>query len=264
MPHLRATRSIRLTPRITAVLVASTCAFGTRALLTPGEATVTAEQILDRHVEATGGRKAYEKVKCRVSRGTMLQGSVDVLGLFTLYETDSTDRLELFQSEQIGELRDGSRGADAWASSLMTGPRLKRGDERDYELGQASLLSEPDWREFTDSVERVGTREVDGRRLHEVRWTPREGLPETRLFDDETGLMVSKELTVFMEGAPMPGAIYYEDYRQVDGLLLPHRIRETQAGIEELVITIDQIEHRPSIPSSVFEPPVEVRALLDR
>jgi hypothetical protein len=228
------------------------------------ESLVTAESVLDRFVDATGGRETYEKLKTRISRGTVLRTSMDDLSLLTVYETASTSRYWLSRSESLGEQEEGSIGECAWSCSLMSGPHLKKGAELADALRTAPIDAPLRWRESFTKVDYAGTKELFGKICHVVKGELHGSGPETQYYEADSGLLVRIELTLHLEGSELPGVITFEEYRDVDGLLLPHTIRRDHASIDEMVIKIEEIDHETPIPSSVFVPPEEILTLIDR
>ena len=228
------------------------------------ESKITAESILERFIDATGGREAYEKLKTRVTKGTVLRTSMDDLSLLTVYETVSTSRYWLSRSESVGELEEGSIGECAWSFSLVSGPRLKKRGERSYALRTAPIDAHLRWRESFAKIEYAGARELSGKVCHVIEVEPHGSGTETMFFEADSGLLVRIELTLHLEGSELPGAITYEDYREVDGVLLPHTIRRDHASIDEMVIKIERIDHKTPIPSSLFTPPAEVLKLIEK
>ncbi len=228
------------------------------------EEAVTAEAVLERYVEATGGHAAWGKLQTRVSNGTVLFTSMGTVCLLTIRETRSTDRWWRARSESLGVLLKGSTGDAAWEWSLLAGPRLEKGAALASTLRTAPLDAPTRWKEQFEKLEYTGTGEVDGARCHMLHLTPAGGEPETRYYDATSGLHVRTEALLDMEGHAVPGVLSYGDYREVDGVLLPHSTREALADMEEIVTKLDEIVHGVDLPPAAFEPPVEIRALLDR
>jgi len=223
-----------------------------------------AESILDRHVEATGGADAYAKHEYRVSVGTVLHDGVNIISSLSIHESRSTDYRRLFRSESMGDQVDGSTGKVAWIYSDISGNWLMRGPALARALREAPLDSPTIWRKQFERVDYAGPREVDGKTLHAVTLVSRDGVQETRTYDADTGLHIQTECETELEGNSIPTVFTYSDYRTVDGVLLPHTIRQEHTGIPGLVINLDRIVHEQELADSLFEPPAPVRALLDR
>ncbi|MBU0755098.1 MAG: hypothetical protein KJ645_08140, partial [Planctomycetes bacterium] len=123
------------------------------------------------------------------------------------------------------------------------------------------------WRELFDQVEYAGEKTLDGKVHHLVRAYPRgaPAKPELQYYEVDTGLLVRIEAQLSMDGAEVTGVITYGDFRYVDGILLPHSIRkELAGGLEVIEIKLEKVEHNRSIPSSTFEPPPEIRRLIEK
>jgi hypothetical protein len=57
--------------------------------------------------------------------------------------------------------------------------------------------------------------------------------------------------------------MYFSDYKEVGGILLAHTERHIIAG-QEQILRMETVEHNAQIPSSRFNLPPEVQALVDR
>ena len=166
-------------------------------------------------------------------------------------------------SEALGTLEEGCTDDLAWTWSLMAGPQVLEGIGLARALREAPIDASVRWRELLGKVEYSGRAKTGGRSCHVVRVTLREGGVETRFYDAETGLHVQTEGVLALYGNPIQSVITYGDYRCVDGILLPHSIRKEYASLEEVVITLESIEHGAALPATLFDPPSAIRALLD-
>jgi hypothetical protein len=221
------------------------------------------ETILDKYVEVTGGKAAYAKVKSDVSTGEMSLGAMGLKGKLTSYSQAPDKRLVEITIEGIGKISEGSNGEVAWSHSAMQGPRLKEGDEKTEALLQGKHGADAQWRELYTSAETTGVETVEGKECYKVTLTPKSGKPQTRWYDKTSGLLVKMAMT---SKSPM-GEIAVEsllsDYRKEGDLLMPHKITTKLAG-QEMGMTIDKVEQNVEIPKDKFEPPAEVKALMNK
>ena len=225
----------------------------------------TAEAVLDRYVEVTGGRKAYEELVSRVSTGNTEFTSLEIRGRTTIYQSKPVRHYSLTESEAFGIMEEGTDGNLAWANSLLAGPRLKKGPERAYALRQAPLDAAMRWREHYEKVVFQGKETIDGVPCFKILLTPKEGRPETRFYREDSGLLVRTELLLDSESGPLPAAILTSDYKPVDGFLIPHTTRHIIAGgFLEMCLTLEGVEHDRHIADSRFALPEDVRALVDK
>src|SRR5688572_1179147 len=68
------------------------------------------ETIMDKYVEATGGKAAYAKVKSDVSTGEMTLGAMGLKGKLVSYSQAPDKRLMEITIEGIGKISEGSNG----------------------------------------------------------------------------------------------------------------------------------------------------------
>jgi hypothetical protein len=61
----------------------------------------------------------------------------------------------------------------------------------------------------------------------------------------------------------VPVVNYVWDYREVDGVRLPHKLRQVVGG-QELVTTFESFTHNAEIPASQFDLPKEIHALVGK
>ena len=55
---------------------------------------------------------------------------------------------------------------------------------------------------------------------------------------------------------------YFADYKDVAGVLVPHRLRLQLGGLTR-VITYEKIEYNIDMPENRFEPPAEINLAID-
>jgi len=228
----------------------------------PADGLPTGEAVLDRYVEVTGGKEAYGHLTSRVAKGTVDLGEVGIGAVFTETQLRPARLHSVIEADALGALEEGTNGTVAWASSLMMGPRVKRGPERAYLLRQAPLDAPAQWRGQFRGAVCVGREIVDGQSCCKLELTPHEGRPETRYYDEQSGLLVKTELVLDTELGPVQSVIFVNDYRNVDGVLLPHRRKTIQGKRGEMFVTFESIKHNLDVPPDLFEPPLEVQALL--
>ena len=220
-----------------------------------------AEAILDKSVEATGGRAAYEKVHSMVITGTMEVKGIGIKGSMTSYHAAPDKLLMEVNLEGVGAIRDGSNGEVAWEMSAMQGPRLKQGEERAVALREGKFNELLHWRESYKQAVTAGTEKVDGKDCYKVVMTPNEGGPVTQYFDKETNLPVKIAMVVKTPMGELPAETLIGDYRKEGDLLMAHKMTQKAAG-QEITLQFDSVKFNVDIPKDKFDLPQEIQALL--
>src|SRR5262245_35836743 len=89
-----------------------------------------AKQILDRYVEVTGGRAAYEKAQHRTLTGTFELKGMGMKGSLLLQQSAPDKMRTQIDVPGVGTIVKGTDGKNAWEVNAVTGPRLDRKSTR--------------------------------------------------------------------------------------------------------------------------------------
>ena len=222
-----------------------------------------AEDILDNYVDVTGGAKKYDGVKNRVATGTVSIAAAGIEGTATIYSAAPNQILNVMEITGIGTVREGYDGEVAWDINPMMGPRIKSGAEAEQVARRARFNAERHWRKVWDTVETIGEADVDGETCYEVTLTPSSGKPETQFYGKDSGLLVKATTTIETQMGEMPVESFFEDYREVDGLKIPHKLTQ-KVAVQEVIITITKLEHNVDLPGDQFAVPAEIEALTEK
>ena len=222
-----------------------------------------AASILDKYIEVTGGKAAYARIHSEVSTGTMTFPAMGLKGSMVAYAAEPDKALVEITLEGIGKMQEASNGEYAWSLSAVQGPRLKEGDEKAEALEQGRFHADARWRDIYLKAETTGVEQVDGKECYKVTLTRKTGNPQTRWFDKQSNLMVKMAATVKSPMGEISSESVFSDYRKEGGLLVAHKVALHAAG-QEIVMTIDKVEHNAEIPKDKFEMPAEIKALLQK
>lgn len=222
------------------------------------------EAILDKYIEVTGGRAAYEKIKAEIATGTLEITTFGISGNLTVYQAapDKAYTVIVFP-DPIGKAEEGSNGQVAWAINGQQGARIKEGDERASSLRRDALNADLRWRDFYKKVDLAGTEDVGGKACYKLVLTPNEGPAETRYYDKTSNLLVKVIMPVTTPDGSATAEMALSDYKDEGGVLVPHQVSQKVAGAD-ILVKIDSVKHNPDIPASRFDLPAEIKALADK
>src|SRR6266581_5917096 len=130
--------------------------FAVRLALGAAEPLPKAEAILDKYIEVTGGKAAYEKKRTEVSSAVMEFVGKGVKANMTSYHAEPNRSYMVVEIEGIGKMEEGSDGSVVWERSAMKGPRVKTGEERAVSLRAANIHHDSRWRDFFQKAECTG------------------------------------------------------------------------------------------------------------
>jgi hypothetical protein len=230
-------------------------------ILSAADALPTGEAILDKYIEVTGGKAAYEKKVTEVSTGVLEFTGKGVKAHITSYQAAPNKSYTVVEIDGIGKMEEGTDGSLVWERSALKGPRLKSGEERAVSLRGASIQHDVRWRDFFQKVECTGVEPIDGHICYRVVLTPKDGQTETRYYDKKSYLLVRTNLILKNEMVEIPTEMSVSDYRSVDGVLMPFQLKQKVLG-QEFTITHESIQNNVDIPKERFALPDDVKALV--
>jgi hypothetical protein len=219
-----------------------------------------ADTILDKYVEVTGGKAAYEKHHSEISKGSFSMAAMGLKGDVTAYRAEPDKSLTEIDLAGIGKVREGSDGTVFWSINPMMGPHVKEGPEKAQAQLSSRFNAELKWRDIFKDAKTVGADTVDGKDCYKVQLTPADGSPITQCYDKDSGLMVKMTMTAQGPMGDQPVDSFVGDYRKEGDVLMPHKIKQSAAG-QEVVITIDSVTFNADIPADKFAVPDEIKAL---
>ena len=222
-----------------------------------------AETILDKYIEATGGKAAYAKIHSEISTGTMEFAAMGLKGQLVAYAAEPDKRVAEFTLPGIGKILDGTDGEIAWASSAIQGPRVKDGDEKAEALLEAQFNADSHWRDIFKSAETVAVEPVDGKDCYKVVVVSKAGKTITRWYDKKTNLMLKSVMISKSPMGELEATSVFSDYRKEGDILSPHKVVAQVAG-RELTMTVEKIEYNAEIPKGKFDLPDDIKALVKK
>lgn len=236
----------------------------------PGPATVkpvepkpaaepTADEIIARYIEVTGGEERYRSIESIVATGTVEMKGPGMKGTLKASFADGKG-LMVSEISGIGTIRQGSDGETTWSIDPMTGARIITGVERNQLVRGLDFLAIFRRDKYYKSVSYEGKAEVDGKPAHVVKMIDTDDLPETSYYDVESGLLVKSEDVRQSQMGEMKTVTTMGRYAEFDGLKIPVEV-STQFGPITQVATLDKVEINPEIDPATFALPPEIEKL---
>jgi hypothetical protein len=209
------------------------------------------DEIVNHYVEAVGGRAAWQKLKSRVSMGTIEVTSANLSGTVIIHEKAPSKILTIII---IGgsAFRQGFDGTVGWAEDPQNGLREQSDAELAETRRQADFYSPLDLRDHYSKLTFLDAEKVGDHNTYVLEAAlPESGQPDKLYFDAQSGLPVR---LVSQHHSPEGVSQFEEnfsDYREVDGVTLPFTI--TQAGGDsEFVVRISEVQHNVQLEDSQF------------
>ena len=217
--------------------------------------TAEADRILRLHVEALGGEEALRKITSRQTEGSLERHGRSV-PIVTYARWPNLVRIET-RFPKPGTLLQGFDGSTAWVLHPLQGVRRLDSRETAAFAGQSWLHPALHVAETYPVRRWIGTETREGVELAVLALGRDESRLETWRFDAGTRRLLEIERK---NDAGVHGEVTvvarFEDYRTVDGVVLPFTVR-TRVPLLETVLRIDRVRHDVPLDRTLFGVPVE-------
>ncbi|MGJ5816048.1 photosynthetic reaction center cytochrome c subunit family protein [Paludibaculum fermentans] len=217
----------------------------------PSGPTPTAEQILDKYVEALGGEQAIQKVTSRVMKGVILaNGQESAIEITAKAPNKRISAMKMPNGESLTAF-DGTVG---WLGNTGRPARVMSAAEADAARMDAEMYLSIKLKSFFESI-RPGRPEKIGDVACVALMGVRPGQPPVRMFFDRgSGLLVR---TIRYTETPLgrnPTQIDYADYKEVDGVKVPMKWTLARPN-GRFTIQIKEIQQNVQVDDAKFAKP---------
>jgi outer membrane lipoprotein-sorting protein len=224
----------------------------------------TADEVVEKHLEAMGGRDALSKIQSRFSAGTMkvsTQG-MEFSGPIEVYNKQPNllrvyVKLDL-SSAGAGEAVVDTRfdGKVGFTSHSMQGDREITGKQLDALRENHFPTPLLKYKESGATVELLGKDKLGEQDVLVLRYFPKSGSPAKWYVDASNYLVTRVQMNT--EAPELGGEIEQtsemSDYRSVEGVKVPFLTRVTNK-FQVITITLENVEHNRPIDDAMFAKP---------
>jgi outer membrane lipoprotein-sorting protein len=214
----------------------------------------TFDQVLDKYIEALGGRQALEKITSRQAKGNFDLPAMEATGTLTMVAKAPNKSAMTIDVPGIGVFQMAFDGAVGWENNPMVGMRELAGKELAARKRDSTFNGELKYKELFEKIVVKGKEKVAERDAYVVEATPAEGSVEKMYFDAESGLLVRHDAE---RESPQGSAMvetYFEDYKDVDGIKVPFTLKQVMPQFT-IQIKFDEVKHNVEIEDAKFAKP---------
>jgi hypothetical protein len=235
------------------------------SLAGPASLGPTVAEIASRHIEALGGEEALRAIQTLRKTGTYVYNGIEhpivsyqKVGRRFREEIDGLQIWGTGRREGYVVLR-GTNGAIAWNLDESRGsewsaisPSMAAIALEEADLTGALVDAE----KKGHRIELLGPGDVEGKPAHRLKLALASGLEQIWFLDVETFLLLRKEMAgeETERDLERPRAWYFDDYRPVDGVLMPYWVYVEEPLFSREYV-FETIEANVPIEDAVFEPP---------
>lgn len=218
----------------------------------------TADEIIDKHLEAMGGKQNLANLKtvkllCSVEIGPNMKAPITMY-----YVNNKSMRVEVeVQGMQILSAIDGDSG---WSINPMSGKKeaeRMNADEIKESKDQMDLTgSLYNYKEKGHQVELLGKEDMEGTDVYKLKVIKKNGDVEYDYIDASTYLILKETTTHKFNDKEVSGDVIYSDYRKAGDIMFPYAIENREAGASQgQAINVEKVEVNPVIDPAIFKMP---------
>lgn len=220
------------------------------------------DTIIDNYYEAIGGYEKLKSVETIHSVISHREKGLDAEIILEIYGRRPNIRRVNWSMEKYDlNGAEGYTGSTPWEVNTETG----RAEILTGAKGDAARRGAEFDESFVDAhkkghkVSYIGTTQIFGRETHQIRVILHDGWIKNYFFEKETSLILGlqKSMPVHGEGEAVQTVTKYRDYRDKEGLLIPHKFEEYNVSTGEWMSSneILSIDVNTQFPDSLIDPP---------
>ncbi len=216
---------------------------------------LTAEQIIEKSIEASGGRKALEKMTS-LSTKAIIVNSAQVTTSETEYYAKAPGKfLAVVRIPSIGEYRRGFDGTAGWTQAPMQAVTDVTGEALEALKREAIFNPRLHWRELYTKTALKGKVKIGVRDAYAIEMTPADGQVETHYFDAETFQMIRQKGERESLQGPVEITMDFQDFRDIgNGVKWAFLIKQSMPQ-GDIVTKMTEVNLDPSLDDAMFSKP---------
>ncbi len=214
------------------------------------------DQIISKYFEAIG-QDNINKIETAVATGTTVQYGQETSFRQIQKRPDKAYQEVLLVDGQI--IKQGYNGISGWmlASWMnsaepveLLGPDLKTIKDIGNIEGDHW-----NWQEKGHKLILAGTQDLGGKQVYRLKLTKADGDIDEMYIDTESFILRKMLRKTNINGSEVEVEIYYDDYRNIEGVLWPFRIEQRFNNQTGMVINIKEMKFNIDVDDKIFDRP---------
>lgn len=213
----------------------------------------TADEVINKYLDAIGGKKTISKIKSLVVEGTMeVQGMEGTTTTTTLSGKGVKMELDMMGSLVVNCITEQG----GWTINPFMGSSTPEDIPEDqynsakYQIVVAGPFI--NYKEMGFKAELAGDKTVGDIKAVVVKLTSPEDKVSEHLFDTNSGYLIQ----TIEDGDMGENITTFSDYKEIDGLATPHSIEMNAAGGQAFInATVEKVEVNVPVDESIFNRP---------
>lgn len=209
---------------------------------------VTAESVIERYIQALGGRENLEKI---TDITMTLSGEAPNFPIEITVTKKAPNKFR--QDMKMGQMAIQTifNGEKGFSTSPMGKQEMSPEEIQNMKITQTiNMVLKLD--ELGIKTELSGMETINGRKAYRMIWTLPSGEKLEEYFDADTGLKLREVKTLKAPTGEISQTVDFLDYQEVNGIKFPARIRQNM-GPQPMEFTITNIKLNSGVKDELFE-----------
>ncbi len=220
----------------------------------------TAEEIIAKHIAAIGGDnwKKVEAVRMEANISADAAPGMAIGWSMTAIR-DQAARMEVSVMGMNQVM--AAKGDKGWSTNPFMGstePEPMTADQAKSLMEQADIDGTIiGYQEKGYTVEYLGTEDVEGTEAHKIKVTKGEKKIEYLYYDPKTFYEIKSVQIDEIDGQEVENVTFYSNFKEVNGIVLPHTMQQVNPMMGNTTITITKVEFNPLVDLKIFDMPAK-------
>lgn len=214
----------------------------------------TIDEVVAKNLKAKGGVEALKSTNTvRMTAKLTATSAPGEMSMTILAKRPNLVRREMSLGGQ--SMAYGFDGTAAWAQQGGGPPQTITGPQAD-QLKQTAEFDSVflNYKEQGHRLELAGNETLDGKPVHHVKVTRKDGTVQHYYLDAGSGLERKLVMDAEQAGVKMKVETELSDYRNVEGRMIPFKMRQFSNGAPAAEITFEKVEFNVPLENALFQP----------
>jgi len=212
------------------------------------------KEILERAEKAMGGSATWKSTSTIMMKGVLQTEDSSLFVAIEIYKKAPDKSLMKMKLPQNLEIREVCDGKTAWSEDAEGGYHEYKGEELESRLRRSQFSEQSAMILMAATGKVLGVEKVGLQTAYVVEYSAQKNEMTKLYFDTETGLAIRSIETYTKPEGTYAVKLDMDDYRPIDGLMIPFRMRRTEKGTV-IRIRLTQVKNNLPIDDEMFVKP---------
>jgi len=231
---------------------------GTNSAAKPDAPIPTLKEIVARAEKSMGGSEAWKNTNTVMMKGVLQTEDASAFVAIEIYKKAPDKSLLKMKLQQGLEMREVCDGKTAWLEDPRGGYQEFKGAELESRLRRSQFSEQSQMILLAATGKVLGADKIGLHSVYVVEYSSRKNETTKLYFDAESGLPVRSEETVVHPEGTFTTKLDMDDYRDVDGMMVPFRMKRTEKGAV-IKIRLTQVKNNLTIDDEMFVKPASAK-----